>query len=197
MSDRLALSCWLRNFHPLTMASQWNKLLGLFPHSVLSRRPNVLRVHAVSLAEPLLVENALAIPFVPEDAVHLAREFAAGDVAWELECYWDLLQANEAGDWILEPAAVSLWCFAPEFENEFGDHMRIEFGMEETFLPEDGDERSLRAVQANLQSVLRLVQQVGDTLPVERKHLWSESGANFAERLRLAVADPAPGLGLQ
>jgi len=93
---------------------------------------------------------------------------------------------------------VSLWCFGPEFDNDTTDHVRVEFGLEDTFLPSPDDDASIRASHTNLRSLMRLVDQIGAKLPVERKHLWSESGVNFAQKLQAALAGEGPsGLVLQ
>lgn len=187
MSDRLTLSCWLRHHNALSMIPNWEKLLGLFPFSRLSQRSTVFRVHAVNLTEPTVFERAYPPPFTPTEAVAIAREFQHEDCAYQLECAWDLMELGEE-DWQLTPVNVSLWCFGPEFDNDTTDHVRIEFGLEDTFLPQPGDDASIRASHANLRSLMHLVEQVGAKLPVERKHLWSESGLNFAEKLQSALS---------
>jgi len=197
MSDRLTLSCWLRNYNALSMIPQWEKLLNLFPFSKLSNRSTVLRVCAVNYSEPVLFEHAFPPPFDPEDAVAASREFQHGDCAYQLECAWDLMALGEE-DWQLAAVGVSLWCFGPAFENETSDHFRVEFGLEDTFLPQPGDDASIRASQANLRSLMHLVEQIDAKLPVERKHLWSESGVKFAEKLQFALSGGGPsGFALQ
>lgn len=197
MSDRLTLSCWLRNFGPLSMIPQWEKLLGVFPFSKLSQRSTVLRVYAVNLSEPVIFERAYAPPFDPAEAVAISREFQHEDCAYQLECAWDLMELGEQ-DWQMGPVNVSLWCFGPEFDNDTTDHVRVEFGLEDTFLPSPDDDASIRASHTNLRSLMRLVDQISTKLPVERKHLWSESGVNFAQKLQAALAGEGPsGLVLQ
>ncbi|HUQ91149.1 MAG TPA: hypothetical protein VM120_05665 [Bryobacteraceae bacterium] len=195
MSDRLTLSCWLRNFHPLTVLANWEKLLLLFPYSKLAQGPATLRIQAVAITEPELLEQAFPAPFDPEPAIAVSREFQYEDGAYQLDCSWDLLVWDE--EWRMAPVKVSLWCFAPQFENETSDHVRIELGPEDTFLPRPGDDASIRAAHANLRSLTRLIQDIADKLPVERQHLSSESGVNFAEKLERAVAGGSGGLALQ
>lgn len=182
MSDRLMLSCHVRGFHPLRMAGDWEKLVKLFPYSRLTKAPAYFRVHAIGFSEPVLVERAWEAPFDPGEAVKAAREALHEDCAWQLECAWDLLQKT-GEDWVLAPSPVSLWSFGPAFENELRDHLRIEFGLEHHFLPQPGDPLSLRAAQANLQSLMKLVRDIEEAFPLELRHLWSESGVNFADRL--------------
>ncbi|MBI3209126.1 MAG: hypothetical protein HYZ37_09540 [Candidatus Solibacter usitatus] len=183
MSDRLTLSCWLQSFHTLTLPVHWDALLRSFPYSKLDPAEFVTaKVHAISLAEPLILERRIAAPFDAAEVSQIAREFQHADCAYELECAWDLMEP-ENGDWKLSPVEVSLWCFGPEFENELGDHVRIEFGMEYLFLPVEGDASSVRPAEANLRSMARLIKDISDRLPVERKYLWSEGGTDFAEKL--------------
>lgn len=183
MPDRLLLSCYLRGFHSLRMLGFWEKLLQLYPYSRLTKRPVYLRVLALDTTEPPLFERAWEPPFSPAQAIELSREFQHEDGAWQLDCEWDLMEQQDA-NWKLAPVPVSLWCFGPRFENELQDHLRVELGLEQRFLPKPGDEASARAAQANLRSLTRLVHDIEKQLPVERRHLWSESGENFAERLQ-------------
>lgn len=195
MSDRLTLSCWLHGFTAVNMLHHWEKLLRLFPYSILARTPTLCRACAVALSEPALVENEFPPPFDPRNALDLAREFQNADCAYQVETFWDLMLPENG--WSLQPAPVSLWCFGPEFENDTTDHIRIELGLEAQFLPIAGNNKSLRASQANLRSLTHLIQDVAAALPVERQHLWSESGANFAMKLEAAVSGRGPGLALQ
>lgn len=190
MADRLYLSCRLRGFHSLRMVGFWEKLLNLFPFSRLSRSPVTMRVHAVDLVEPVAFERGFEVPFVPKDSVEVAREFQQDDCAFLLECGWDLIQF-EQNDWKLAAAPVSLWCFGPAFDNDQRDHLRIEFGVEDRFLPVPGDPRSIRAAHANLRSLMSLAGEIQRQLPVDERHLWTESGENLAERLQQLTAEMA------
>lgn len=192
MSDRLTLSCYLRGFHSLRMVSFWEKLLKLFPLSRLSPRPAYLRVLAIELSEPAIFERALEPPLATDAIVELSREFQHEDGAFQLDCDWDLMQETEQG-WKLAPAPVTLWCYAAQFDNELGDNLRIDLGLEQLFLPTPGNDASARAAQANLRSLMRLVADIEANLPVEKRLLWSESGQNFAERLERLV-NPGPGI---
>lgn len=189
MPDRLTLSCRLQGYHGLNMLDHWGTLLGLFPYSRLSPPPAMFRISAVDFSEPLLFESAFEMPADASEILCACRDFQHEDCAYQIECFWDLM-LDEDG-WRLAPAPVSLWCFGPRFDNDAGDHIRIEFGLEDPFLPVAGMEASVHASQANLRSLTRLVTEIEERLPVERRQLWSESGANFAEKLRMTVgADP-------
>jgi hypothetical protein len=190
VSDRLYLSCWLRGFSEKSIPQRFEALLGLFPFSKLAARGPVLRVYAINLSEPPLLEREFEpsgpVAVLAEAMVDAAREFVAPDCCLEVEATWDLWQWK--GDWKLAPAAVTILCFGPDFENDTGDHVRIEFGPDLRFLPVEGVEGSLRMGRSNLLSLLHLVGDIERTLPVERRSIWSESGANFAELLAETVA---------
>ena len=72
------------------------------------------------------------------------------------------------------------------------DHLRIDFGLDSKFLPSEEIEGSLRIQQSNLRSLLHLVSEIDKALPVERRLLWSESGANFAEIVEEALEKFGP-----
>jgi hypothetical protein len=113
------------------------------------------------------------------DLIAAARDFVQPDCCVEIEAAWDLWQHHD--DWKLRPATVTLTCFGSAFERDLEDHLRIDFGLDSKFLPSEEIEGSLRIQQSNLRSLLSLVGDIDKTLPVERRLLWSESGANFAE----------------
>jgi hypothetical protein len=78
----------------------------------------------------------------------------------------------------LAPSPVTLACFAPEFENEIGDRLRIDFGNDARFLPHPQIEGGPRMAQSNLKSLVTLVHQIERVLPLERRQVWSESGVS-------------------
>jgi hypothetical protein len=92
--------------------------------------------------------------------------------------------------------STSLWpgaprqinCYAPQFDNDIGDHLRIELGLDSTFLPVEGAPSAAARAKSNVQSVLRLAKELGQTLPVARRRIWTETGEDFAERFREAVS---------
>ena len=112
----------------------------------------------------------------------IAAELARDDCAVEVEATWDLWQ-HDGDDWKLGPAPVTLVCSGPRFDTRTRIILRIEFGLDSRFLPIEGLTGSLRMGQSNLRSLLHLVSQLETALPLERRKLWSESGANFAEIL--------------
>ena len=179
MSDRLYFSCWVRGFSDSNLLRHFGKMLDVFPFSKLDKRGPVVRVYAIGYDEPPILER----PFDPgasvADMIAAARDFAQPDCCVEIEAAWDLWQHH--GDWKLRPSAVTLSCFGSAFEHEPADNLNIDFGLDSKFLPSEELEGSLRTQQSNLRSLLHLVTEIDKALPVERRLLWSESGANFAE----------------
>jgi hypothetical protein len=163
------------------MLQRLEDLLGTFPFSKLAKRGPVLRVYASERVEPPLVEREFNPGVEPGVLMNVAREFAAGDCSVEVDAAWDLWQ--HSGEWKVAPLSVTLAAIGPEFDNETGDHLRIEFGIDAHFLPMNGLAGSARMAQSNLRSLLHLVSQVEESLPLEKRLLWSESGVNFADLL--------------
>jgi hypothetical protein len=182
VSDRLYLSCWLENFNEATMLRHFGKMLELFPFSKLAKRGPILRIYAIEHTEPPLVEREFHLGAEPSAILDFAREFVHDDCACEVDAYWDLWQYD--GDWKLAPASVMLACFGPSFENENGDHLRIDFGIDAQFLPFPSMPGGLRMAQSNIRSLLHLVEEMERGLDLERRALWSESGTNFADVLK-------------
>ncbi|MEO8100872.1 MAG: hypothetical protein ABI811_24475 [Acidobacteriota bacterium] len=185
MSDRLYLSCWTRNYDKASMLRRYEALLATFPFSKLYKSAPVLRVFAVSYSEPIILEKPLEPGASVEEVISSARDFAAGDCCVELEAAWDLWQYTD--DWKLQPAPVVLSCMGPEFESGHDDHLRVDFGLETKFLPMPEITGSIKMQESNLRSLLHLVADIDKALPLSRRHLWSESGANFADLLANAI----------
>jgi hypothetical protein len=191
MSDRLFVSYWIRGFNATSMLRQYEKVLQAFPFSKLKRSDSQFRIYAISYTEPTLMDAPVAAPVDPAAIAASAREFQHGDVCYELEAAWDLWNCDL--EWKLAPSRVVISCFGPEFENDYGDHLRIDFGLDEQFLPGPGGTEGVRMVRDNIQSLLRLVHDLDDRLRVDRRQLWSESGENFAELLQSTLAEFAAG----
>ncbi|HEY3744519.1 MAG TPA: hypothetical protein VGL53_31970 [Bryobacteraceae bacterium] len=187
MSDRLSLSLWLRGgVTPQNQYRAFEKLLRAFPFSKLSTGGTTLLIMAVDWSEPPIAEYPLVPVPDAEEVIRLAKEFKEPDTALQLDAYWDLWGLLD-GDWKLLPAPVSILSFGPGFERESDEDFRIDFGTETRFLPQDGA-AGLRMVQANIKSLLRLVHELDDILPVEKRVLSTESHVNFAERLQDVLA---------
>ena len=186
MPDRLYLSCWIREFNDAGTLRQFQKMLERFPFSKLAKRGPVLRVYAIEHSEPPLLEREFLAGAEPAAIVDAAREFMQPDCACEIDASWDLWQHDT--EWKLAPAPVMLACFGAAFDNEHGDHLRIEFGPDPLFLPMPTIEGGLRMGQSNLKSLLHLVGDLERALDLEKRQVWSESGANFADMLKQALA---------
>ena len=189
MPDRLYFSCRIRGAGEANTLRQFGKMLGAFPFSKLALRGPVLRVYAVELAEPSLLEREFPVSSdtagTVTDILEGARALMQSDCACEVGTFWDLWQYD--GEWKLRPAPVTLAFYGPDFEDDHDDHLRIEFGPDSRFLPMHAVEGSLRMGQSNLQSLLHLVGDLERALDLESRQVWSESGANFAEVLRQAL----------
>jgi len=183
--DRLYFSCWVKDSRTQPVLHQYHKMLEAFPFSKLAKRGPVLRVYALEHTEPPLIEREFTVGTEIGPLIDAAREIMHSDCACELDAAWDLWDYD--GDWKLAPVPVILACFGPEFDNDIGDHLRIEFGPDTRFIPSSGVEGSLRLGESNLKSLLHLLGELERGLSVERRHVWSESGANFAEVLKRAV----------
>jgi hypothetical protein len=182
----LYLSCWFHGFTEHNQLRHFERVLGLFPFSKLAARGPAVRVYGIEHAEPPLFEREFEAGASAGEMVKLAGEFMHADCCTEIDATWDLWQFDT--EWKLRPAAVTLSCFGPDFDNDTDDHVRIDFGLDGRFLPHAGVEGALRMGQSNLRSLLHLVGEIERTLPLERRHLWSESGANFAKLLAEAVS---------
>jgi hypothetical protein len=188
MADQLYLSYWLRGFNSTNMLRRYEKMLALFPFSKLSKKEMLFRVYAVSYAEPTVLEAAFPQPLDFEALLAAAKDFQNSDVCYELSAAWDLWQHED--DWKLGPSRVEMLCFGPDFENETGENLRIQLGLEDQFLPDENSEDGLPMIRSNIQSLLRLVHDLDERLPhFERRLLWPESGGNFAERLQESLGE--------
>ncbi len=182
MADQLYLSYWLRNYSEQTMLRHFEKLLRLFPFSRLATQASTFKVLAVDYSEPQVIEIPYAPPVPIEDVLAVAKDFQNADACYQLDTWWDLWQFDT--DWELRPSRVQLAGFGPEFASENGEHLTIEFGLDAHFLPQPALPNSLRMIESNIKSLLKLVHDLDDALPVETRKLWSESGENFAEKLQ-------------
>ena len=189
MADQLYLSYKLRNFSAENMLRHYERLLRLFPFSRLARPPATFKVLGVDYNEPPVVEIPYPPPLPLDAVLAVARDFENPDSGYRLESWWDLWQFE--ADWKLAPSRVALCCFGPEFAHESDDDLTVEFGIDAHFLPQPDVPNSLRTVQSNIKSLLKLVHDLDDALPVDSRRLWSESGENFSEKLHQALSSAA------
>jgi hypothetical protein len=75
----------------------------------------------------------------------------------------------------------------PDEDAALGCALEIEFGIDANFLPQPDLPDSPHMIESNIKSLLKLVHDLDDALPVETRRLWSESGENFAEKLHQAL----------
>jgi hypothetical protein len=220
MADQLFLSYWLRNYSESTMLRNYEKLLRLFPFSRLTNQASTFKIMAVDASEPVVAEIPYPPPVPIEDVLAVAKDFQNADACYRLETWWDLwLFSSEQADeeWELAPSRVALCCFGPEFNQipsgfpdsrdtqqtpviafpnpaedaALGCALEIEFGIDANFLPQPDLPDSPRMIESNIKSLLKLVHDLDDALPVETRRLWSESGENFAEKLHQALTNVA------
>ncbi len=131
-------------------------------------------------------------PFDMEDVLAVLNGYDTGDAAYRLESWWDVWQYDT--DWALKPARVVLSCFGPEFDNgtvaavHDQEDLRIDFGVDAHYLPQPEVPGSARLVESNIKSLLRLVHEVENSMPVRKRVLSTESGENFADRLQRSLA---------
>ena len=186
MADRLFLSYWIRGYTPENMLQHFERMLRAFPFSRLHPGAE-LRAYALELTEPPVVAQEFSGDGLIEAAIETAGEFLHEDSAYLLETSWDIWQFDE--DWKLQPAPVTLSCYGPAFPRELGENLAIEFGQDAHFLPtgEHGD--NISPIRHNIRGLVHLVEDLDQSLAVEKRRLWSESGENFADRLAEALQD--------
>lgn len=187
MPDRLYLSLWLRDFRQEEVLDRFARLLRTFPFSRLRPGISFLKVQAIGEGEPPLLEQAFSAPPDIEQVLEMAAEFDQPDCALTVEGWWELWEWKD--HWRLLPSQAVLSCYGPLFENDLGDHLRVELGLEAQFLPRPSLPQAARMARSNLRSVVRLAEELQKALPVERCRLWSDSGENFAALADAALAD--------
>jgi hypothetical protein len=188
VTDQLYLSMWL----PQTLANwrvrYFEKMLSLLPLSQREQPQSTLTVHAVSATEPAIFERPFNGPLERSDVAETLKDYDGPDIAYRLETFWDLWLYN-GEEWQVGPSRVSLSAFGSEFDNgtslEVGkqEDLRIDFGVDSAFLPDASILGSGRLIESNIKSLLRLVKEMEEALPLERRVLETESGENFAEKL--------------
>lgn len=191
VTDQLFLSIWLEQHRRANRLQYFEKLLRFFPFSQRSQPQSTVSVQAVGTTEPPLLEQALNGPFDVSEIMAFLRDFSGDDLAYRVESWWDLWQYET--DWSLRPARVVLSCFGPEFDSgsewtETGqEDLRIDFGVDTCYLPQPEMTGSGKLIESNVKSLLRLVHELDSALPVEKRKLETESGENFAEKLKQAA----------
>ncbi len=196
VTDQLSLSIWLDPGRRGPQRQRFESMLRLFPFSQRDAQPQTtLLIRAVDETEPPLLERPMNGPASIDEIMGVLNDYSDDDIAYELESFWDLWQFDR--DWKLSPSRVMLSSFGPSFDNASGEKpndqedLRIDFGVDTRFLPQPDIAGSARLVESNIKSLLRLVHELENQLPVHRRVLSSESGENFADRLqRVLTAGP-------
>jgi hypothetical protein len=188
VTDQLFLSIWLDRHAQANRLGYFQKLLRMFPFSQREQPQSTVSVQAIDLTEPPLLEKALNGPLDLAQIEPVYAEYQGEDTAYELESWWDLWQFDD--DWKLKPTRVSLSCFGRQFDNGTDvdrteqEDLRIDFGVDTSFLPDPDIPGSARLIESNIKSLLRLVHDIESALPTAKRTLATESGENFAERLQ-------------
>ena len=97
MADQLFLSYWLRNYSDSTMLRNYEKLLRLFPFSLLAQQASTFRIMAVDASEPVVAEIPYPPPVPIDDVLAVAKDFQNADACYRLETWWDLWQFERNG----------------------------------------------------------------------------------------------------
>jgi hypothetical protein len=187
MADQLYLSYWLNGFTVQNMPRHYEKMLRLFPYSRLMFGASVFKIISIAYSEPARVEETYTLPQDIEAVIAACKEFLDADSCYRLETFWDLWQF-ENGEWKLAPSRVALSCFGPQFQDA-EEHLGVEFGIDALFLPQPDLPNSVKMAQFNIKSLLKLVHDLDNTLNVDRRRLWVESGENFSELLQMALLE--------
>ena len=208
-------STMLRNYEKLLRLFPFSRLTKqASTFKIMAVDPNEPVVAEVPYSPPVPIDAALA---VAKDFQNADSYFRL-ETWWDL---WQFGSEDASGPsseaWKLAPARVALCCFGPEFDQspsgdsgarerprspviEFphpgddlglGCALEIEFGIDAHFLPQPELPGSARMTESNIKSLLKLVHDLDDALPVETRRLWSESGENFAEKLQQALSGAA------
>jgi hypothetical protein len=188
VTDQLYLSLWLPETLLNWRMRYFEKLLTLFPFSQREQPQSTLTIQGVSVTEPPLLERALTGPVVVSEVVDTIRDYEGDDIGHRLETFWDLWQFS-GEDWLISPTRVALCAFGPAFDGGGSvavgeqENLRIDFGVDTTFLPDPSLTGSGRLIESNIKSLLHFVHQVEEALPLEKRVLETESGENFARKL--------------
>ncbi|MFL6415908.1 MAG: hypothetical protein ACJ74Y_09600 [Bryobacteraceae bacterium] len=188
MTDQLFLSIWLERPARANRLRYFRKMLSLFPFSQREQPQSTVSIQAIDVTEPPLLEKAVNGPIDLSQIEPVFADYGGDDISYELESWWDLWQFD--GEWTLKPTRVSLACFGSQFDNGTDrekaeqEDLRIDFGVDTSFLPAPDIPGSARLIESNIKSLLRLVHDVESALPTQKRLLATESGENFAERLQ-------------
>ncbi len=193
VTDQLYLSIWLPAALRNWRTRYFEKVLSIVPFSQREQGQSTLTVQAVSVTEPPLLERPINGPVSLAEVIEILRDFQGDDVSYKLESWWDLWTYS-GEDWQVAPARIVIAAFGPEFDNGGSlaapeqEDLRVDFGVDTAFLPDAGSPGSGKLIESNVKSLLHLVHEIEDALPVEKRLLETESGENFAEKLTRSLS---------
>ena len=199
MADLVYLNLWLNNFSESNMLQHWGSALAEFPVSATSPGIRSLAIYPFCWSETPILQQSFQEGADLDHVAGLAGEWLHADCAYEAQMNWDLwlLAAPETpGKRRQVPAPVSVVCFGQEFEDKTEEgrcDLQINFGQDYAFIPDPDKlaqartspemELMQRRTQENIHLLLSFVRRLEGSLPVAKKLLWSESGANLAEKI--------------
>ena len=198
MADQLYLSLWFPNFRLASLPAALVAVLKQFAKVGGSNTVSAAAAYPISWSETPVFQRIFdedeEEAAVPEVAVAEATEMLHDDFAYEFEAEWELWTtgATESGGldaiWKQEPQIVRITGFGPEFDEgsyEQNGHIRIDFGVDSTFLQEEVDlePESAVHVQQNVQHLIDFTHAIEQNIGISSRLLWSESGENLAQKL--------------
>ena len=166
MADHVYLSVWLKSYDNQGVLDAFRKILEDFPYSSSLPGVRYISVHPLDWSEPPTLEQEFAGGADAAHVLGLVAEFQHPDCAFQAAAFWDLAET---------PQRVELIAYGHQFEgrDEERGHLEIDLGLETPFL----------SSQANVSKLISLVRTLTARLPVARRHVWTESGENFAEKI--------------
>jgi len=210
MADRVYLSLWVEGFSADNMLATWAKALAEFPVSSLAPGIRELAVYPFEWGEAPVLEHLFQEGSGVGEALVLAAEFLHDDYAYQVELNWDVWAPREPGSldqWERVAETVSVACLGPKFDDlQFEDkdtevrpHLLVDLGLDSIFLPEvepEAEDETLldealegvagNCYRENIAQLLEFIRKMEKHLPVSRRLLWSASGEDLAERIRMA-----------
>ncbi len=201
MGEPLYLSLWFPEFSEKTMLRYWAAVLEQFPQSSFSPGIRSLAIYPLTWSEAPILEQSFEEGADAQDVVALATEFLHEDCAYEARLQWDVWEAQGTGDrldqWTREPAVVAASCLGALFEpEEAADRgpLQLDLGLDSLFLPPEGvvadaefqETTAGSCYRDNIGQLLQFIHRLEQKLPLARRQLWSESGGDFAGRIRSA-----------
>ena len=166
MSDCVYLSVWLQQHDAASVLPALRAALNAFPYSESYPGVRSFSVHPLDWSEPVSLEEDFPGGANADLILELAAQFEHSDCAYQAVVCWDLA----AG-----PKVVKIIAYGPDFEGREEERGNLEFdlGLETSFLSD----------QRNISELIALNRKLASSLPPHKRHLWTESGANFADKV--------------